>query len=324
MTRIIDLQGSHPHRYSTDHQWSSIMQLSDLFVDFERSLRRRDLSPCTIEAYHWALHDLIHKAMAPAGLTKISDLTREVLEDWQDTQLERCWVPRTRGLAATAIRQFIRFGIDQERILDPKLERALAKVKQPEPKPHPIPEDALAVIKADLLPMPEDRSVEKLRDRALFFFILATGGRVSEILQVRVDDYEAPNVIQKGGTRKTLGVPAEACALIRDYLAARTDDRPELWLAFTKASYLRPMTPSQVRKVWHRMSTRLGLTYWTTHAIRHTCATELLADEVPHLVIAEHLGHHGVATIANYAKVRDKGRQRVLNVMGSHMRTEVA
>ena len=296
------------------------MQLTALLNDFEQSLRRRDLSPCTIEAYHWALHDLITKGMAPARLTEVSDLTREVLEEWQDSQLDR-WIPRSRGLACTAARQFIRYGIDKEHISDPKLERALAKVKQPEPEPHPIPEDALAVIKGHLLPMPQDHSVEKLRDRALFFFILATGGRVSEILQVRVDDYEAPNVVQKGGTRKTLGVPAEACALVRDYLAARTDDRPELWLSFSKRSYLMVMSPSQVRGVWHAMSARLGLTYWTTHAIRHTCATELLADEVPHLVIAEHLGHHGVATIANYAKVRDKGRQRVLTVMGSHMRS---
>jgi integrase/recombinase XerC len=300
------------------------MQLADLLDDFERSLRRRDLSPCTIEAYHWALHDLIVKAMAPARLTNVSDLTREVLEEWQDTQLERGWVPRTRGLAGTAIRQFIRFGIEKDLIVDAKLERALAKVRQPEAEPHPIPENDLAAIKAYLLPMPEGASVEKLRDRALFFFILATGGRVSEILQARVDDYEAPNVVQKGGTRKTLGVPAEACALIRDYLAARTDDRPELWLSFTARTRLEPMTPAQVRTAWHQLSVQLALSYWTTHAIRHTCATELLAAEIPHLVIAEHLGHHGVATIANYAKVRDKGRAKAVSTMGATMRTEAA
>ena len=305
------------------------MYLSELFDDFERSLRRRDLSPCTIDAYHWALHDLIEKSMRPAHLTDVAHLTREVLEEWQDSQIERGWVPRTRGLAGTAVRQFIRFGIDKEYIVDPKLERALAKVKQPDPEPHPIPEADLTLIKAYFLTPSTDLlweppTVVTLRDRALFFFILATGGRVSEILQTRVDDYEAPNVIQKGGTRKVLGVPAEAAGLIREYLAARTDNRPELWISFKTRSYLRPMTPGQVREVWHELAKELALTYFTTHAIRHTCATELLAAEVPHLVIAEHLGHHGVATIANYAKVRDKGRQRVLNVMGSHMRSPMA
>ncbi len=295
------------------------MQLKDLLNDFERNLRRRELSPCTIDAYHWALHDLINKAMGPAELTEVSDLSREVLEEWQDTQLEREWAPRTRGLAGTAIRQFIRFGIEKDLIVDAKLERALAKVKQPDPEPHPIPGIDLAKIKARLLPLPEQPDVIQLRDRALFFYILATGGRVSEILQARVDDYEAPNVVQKGGTRKTLGVPAEGCALIRDYLGARTDNNPALWVSFTARSYLELMTPGQVRGVWHRLSAELGLSYWTTHAIRHTCATELLADEIDHLVIAEHLGHHGVATIANYAKVGDKGRAKVLLTMGALM-----
>jgi len=308
------------------------VKLTILLDDFERSMRRRELSPNTIEAYHWALHDLINKTMALDLWAKstdlvgpdpqVADLTREALESWQDSQLQRGWSARSRGLAVTAVRQFIRYGIDKEHIVDAKLERALAKIKQPEAEPHPIPEADLAKIKAYLLPKPTQ--VEALRDRALFFYILATGGRVSEILQARVDSYEAPNVIQKGGTRKTLGVPAEAATLVRDYLVARTDDRPELWISLTKRSYLAPMTPSQVRKVWHELSTDLGLSYWTTHAIRHTCATELLAGEVDHLVIAEHLGHHGVATIANYAKVGDKGRQRVLNVMGSHMRSPAA
>lgn len=297
------------------------MKLADLADAFEQSLRRRDLSPRTIRAYHWALHDLIEKAMRPARLLEVSDLTRQVLEEWQDSQLERDWTARSRGLAGTAIRQLIRFGLEKDYIKDAKLEKALAKVKQPDPVPHPIPEADLAKIKAALLPLPEDASAEQLRDRALFFFILATGGRVSEILQARVDDYEAPNVIQKGGTFKVLGVPAEACQLIREYLAVRSDDRPELWVSFTRQSWLQLMTPSQVRTVWHKLSTRLALSYWTTHSIRHTCATELLSAEVPHLVIAEHLGHHGLATIANYAKVRDAGREKVLGVMGAHMRT---
>ena len=65
------------------------MYLNDLLTDFELYLKRRELSPRTVDAYHWALHDLIHKAMQPARLTKVSDLTREVLTEWQDSQIER-------------------------------------------------------------------------------------------------------------------------------------------------------------------------------------------------------------------------------------------
>ena len=292
------------------------MKLTDLVAEFEQSLRRRDLSPCTIEAYHWALHDLVDKAMAPARLTDVKHLTRPVLEEWQDSHVAD-WKPRTRGLATTAVTQFIKYGLETEHITDLKLIRGLAKVKQPEAEPHPIPEESLTAIRNYLLSLRADSSVEQLRDRALFPFILATGGRVSEILQVRVDNYEAPRVIQKGGGPKTLNVPAEACALIRDYLAVRGyPEQPLLWLSTTAQTRGRVMTPSQVRTVWRRMTALLKLPYFTTHEIRHSCASELLKREIDHLVIAEHLGHHGVGTIANYAKVHDKNRQKVTAIMG--------
>lgn len=291
------------------------MLLNDLLYRFELSLQRRDLSPRTVKAYHWALHDLIHKAMQPARLVNVHDLTRDVLEEWQDTQIERGWKPRVRGLSVTAVRQFIKYAIKNDYITDPKLEWALAEVKQPEAEPHPIPEEDLAKIQAYLLPLTSDMMVTQLRDRALFCYILSTGARVSEALQPTRANYARPTVIQKGGTKKTLGVTPKAEEIVGDYLACRDDDRPELWVIHAKRRHLEPMNPADVRLVWKHMSKRLELSYWTTHAIRHTTATVLLAANIDHLVIAEHLGHHGVGTIANYAKVGEKGRQKVLGAM---------
>ncbi len=291
------------------------MLLNDLLYRFELSLQRRDLSPRTVLAYHWALHDLIHKAMQPPRLVNVSDLTREVLEEWQDTQIERGWKPRVRGLSVTAVRQLIKFAIKNDYITDPKLEWALAEVKQPEAEPHPIPEEDLAKIQAYLLPLTSDMTLVQLRDRALFIFILSTGARVTEALQPTRTNYAKPTVIQKGGGEKTLGVTPKAVEIVGDYLACRDDDSPILWVIHAKRRHLRPMNPADVRLVWKHMSKRLGLSYWTTHAIRHTTATVLLAAEVDHLVIAKHLGHHGVGTIANYAKVGERGRQKVLGAM---------
>ncbi|HXI50421.1 MAG TPA: tyrosine-type recombinase/integrase, partial [Candidatus Saccharimonadales bacterium] len=124
-----------------------------------------------------------------------------------------------------------------------------------------------------------------------------------------------PTVIQKGGTKKVLGVTPKAEEIVGDYLAVRDDDRPELWVIHAQRRHLQPMNPADVRLVWRKMSKALGLSYWTTHAIRHTTATVLLAANIDHLVIAEHLGHHGVGTIANYAKVGEKGRAKVLGAM---------
>lgn len=294
------------------------MLLNELLRKFELSLKRRDLSPRTVLNYHWALHDLIHKAMQPAGLVLVSDLTRDVLEEWQDTQLEREWAPRSRSLSVTATRQFVKFAIEGEYIIDPKqhLNRALAKVKQPDPEPHPIPNEDLAIINAYLLPLRSDMTIFELQERALFCYILSTAARVSEALQPNRENYANPTVIQKGRKKKVLNVAEEAVEIVSDYLAAREDDRPELFVIHAKRRHLQPMNPADVRLVWKKMSKRLGLSYWTTHAIRHTCATLLLARRVDHLIIAKHLGHVGVATIATYAKVGEEGRQQVSGIMG--------
>lgn len=294
------------------------MLLTELLHKFELSLKRRDLSPRTVKNYHWALHDLINKQMAPDGLKLVSDLTRQALEDWQDTQIERSWAPRSRSLSVTATRQFIKFGAELDAITDIKLERALAKVKQPEAEPHPIPAEDLAVIRARILvPATPAMSLEQLRDRAMFAYFLSTAARVMEGLQPTRVNYQRPTVIQKGGTKKTLNVAAEATQMVGEYLARRDDDRPELFVIHATRRHLEPMNPADVRLVWKHMSKRLGVPYWTTHEIRHTCATLLLAAGIDHLIIAEHLGHHGVGTIANYAKVGEEGRKSILAVMGS-------
>lgn len=295
------------------------MLLNELLHKFELSLKRRDLSPQTVKNYHWALHDLIHKAMQPAGLVLVTDLTRDVLEEWQDTQIERTWAARSRSLSVTATRQFVKFGIENDYIVDPKqyLNRALAKVKQPEAEPHPIPEKDLAIINAHILPLRSDMTLTELRDRAIFCYILSTAARVSEALQPDRNNYANPTVIQKGRKKKVLNVADEAIEIIGDYLACRDDDRPELFVIHAKRRHLEPMNASDVRLVWKHLSKTLGLSYWTTHAIRHTCATLLLARGVDHLIIAKHLGHVGVATVANYAKVGEEGRQLVHGIMGS-------
>lgn len=76
------------------------MILGDLLAAFERALRRRALSPNTIDAYHWALHDLIHKTMYPDFLMHAGDLTREVLEQWQDSAPSSQWT--SLGLAGAS------------------------------------------------------------------------------------------------------------------------------------------------------------------------------------------------------------------------------
>ena len=288
--------------------------LDQVLEDFERAMLRRQLSPATVRTYRWALQDLF-QGMKDSGFTDLAELTRDMLEDWQDTMGERKWRPRSRSLAITAARQLIRWAAERD-LIDFRLEKALARVKTPDGRPRPIKKPDLEKIKAYLLPRRAHMNVVALRDRALFFYLLTTGARVSEALQVRRDDLESPVVRQKGGSEKVLLMPRAAQDMVEDYLRARHDDSPWLWISHKSNGPLGRLGAPGVREIWRKLAKRLDVPFWTTHQLRHTCATELLEAGVPELVIAEHLGHHGLASLHIYGQVRDKQRAAAVAVMG--------
>src|SRR4029077_14936887 len=170
-------------------------QLESYIKDYEKSLIRREVSPRTISSYNWAFRNF-QKTIGD------EDISKESLEDWQDSMMDQKLSPRSRSLAITAIKQLILWGADRD-IFNYKLSKALVKVKVPESNPHPIKKSDLFKIKAYLLLNPKE-SFLILRDKALFFYFLTTGARVSEVLQVQRDNYENCIVIQKGRSEKTL------------------------------------------------------------------------------------------------------------------------
>jgi site-specific recombinase XerD len=287
--------------------------VDQMLEDFERAMLRRDLSPATVRTYRWSLQDLF-EGMKKAGLNDVGQLNRDILEDWQDTMVERKWKPRSRSLAGTAARQFLRWAAERG-VVDFRLEKVLAKVKTPDALPRPIPKADLEIIKAYLLPRHPHMNQVALRDRALFFYLLTTGARVSEALQVRRDDLDGPVVRQKGGSEKRLLMPPAAAELVSDYLRSRADKSPWLWISHRTNAPLGRLGPPGVREIWRKLAKKLDLKPWTTHQLRHTCATELLEAGVPELVIAEHLGHHGLGSIHIYGQVRAKQRQQAVDVM---------
>jgi len=240
--------------------------LDQVLEDFERAMLRRQLSPATVRTYRWGLQDLF-EGMKQAGLRDVHDLSRGILEDWQDTMGERKWRPRSRSLAVTAARQFIRWASERD-LVDFRLEKALVKVKTPDGRPRPLPKADLEKVKAYLLPRRPRMNIVALRDRALFFYLLTTGARVSEALQVRRDDIETPVVRQKGGTEKVLLMPPACQELVEDYLRGRRDDSPWLWVSHKSNAPLSRLGPPGVREIWRKLARKLGITPWTTSTAR--------------------------------------------------------
>ena len=282
---------------------------------FERSLRRGGKSKSTIRSYMWTVSKLI-AFLEGEGLRDFTEVTRDHLERWQDAILDEQLSARSRQAASSIARSLLRWAAERE-IVDWRLERAIAPVRVKRTKRRPIPGRDLARILAYLGPRRPHMTLVELRDRALFVYLLVTGARVSEALQAKRGDYVAPIVIQKGGSEKTLRTSPTALDMVIDYLRARRDDSPWLWIKHgnnINAAGAR-LESSGVREAWIRLAIDLQIKRFTTHQVRHSCATVLANAGVSPAAIADHLGHADLKTVMQYIEVEEPLRLVVTNTL---------
>ncbi|KRL85524.1 Integrase [Lacticaseibacillus pantheris DSM 15945 = JCM 12539 = NBRC 106106] len=146
-----------------------------------------------------------------------------------------------------------------------------------------------------------------LRDRAIFEIMYATGMRVSEVINLSLNqlhlDMNLIQVIGKGDKERLVPVSGQAVSWLRRYL---DDSRPRL---------LRRSDPRVVFLNFHgQQLTRQGI--WknlksyivdlgidkdvTPHTLRHSFATNLLANGADLRVVQEILGHADISTTQLY------------------------
>jgi integrase/recombinase XerD len=93
-----------------------------------------------------------------------------------------------------------------------------------------------------------------------------------------------------------------------DYLAARTDPSPALFLSFHRpTAAARPtenrLTSAGARHICLEVARRLGLPRFSPHVLRHTLGTLLQEEMGDARLTAEVLGHSVLGSVAGYTKV---------------------
>jgi site-specific recombinase XerD len=313
---------------------SSDSWLENVGDSFSRALLREELSAKTVRSYGIGIKNLF-TFLRENDVDDFHDVTRDLLERWQDSMRERTPPLRagSRSLYSTAVRRLVEWAADRG-IVPLELTRAIKGVRtrhrSDEHERQPISEEDLAKLMAYLGPRRARTTVLDLRDRALFFFLLETGLRVSEALQVTRESYTKGRVRQKGGRFVDFEITPTVAAFIADYLHARHDQLPWLWIKHgNNTNVTGLLEDSGVREIWRRLCYRLNIERFTTHQLRHTSATVLLDEDIDSLAVAKHLHHADLRTVHKYAKVRRRQQQKTLDVLerviqqGSRIRPEM-
>jgi integrase/recombinase XerD len=150
-----------------------------------------------------------------------------------------------------------------------------------------------------------------LRDRALLELLYATGARISEIVDLDVDDVQGGGdmlrVTGKGSKQRIVPVGSYARAAVDTYLvrvrplfSARGRSTPALFLG----SRGQRLSRQAAWLIIQAAAERAGLTvHVSPHTFRHSFATHLLQGGADVRVVQDLLGHASVATTQLYTHV---------------------
>lgn len=270
------------------------MNVDDFQTATEQFLTGLKRSAATVRAYR-------------ADLSHLQHWLREQQRELDTPALEAYfaaheWAASTQNRKQTAIERFCRWARQHGKLeLDPTLH--LERPAVPPPHPRGLRREEVERIFAAI-------PVQQSRDALLFRLVFETGLRISEALNIHLDDLDLTKgdehltVLGKGGQRRTvlLDDPKLVNAL-RKYLRSLDYEHGPLFQA-QKNGRGGPLRYQSVQERWQHYSTVAGVAC-TLHQLRHSHATELVNGGVSLGTIRKRLGHRHIQTTLRYAEVSD-------------------
>ncbi len=156
-----------------------------------------------------------------------------------------------------------------------------------------------------------------LRDRAIIELLYSGGLRVSELVGLNRDSINLERrefmVRGKGSKDRPIFISKAAAERVGDYLEARTDSLPALFLnnsrnlqtPDTSGNYRR-ITARSVERIVEKYARLAGITkHVSPHTLRHSFATDLLMNGADLRSVQSMLGHADISTTQIYTHVTD-------------------
>jgi site-specific recombinase XerD len=169
-----------------------------------------------------------------------------------------------------------------------------------------------------LLMTPNIKTMTGLRDRAILESLFSTGLRVAELaalqrdqLRIRRDTkFLEISVVGKGSKVRTVYFSERAIDWLRQYLDKRVDMEPALFINFNpgkKDNESRHLSIRSIENIVKKHVVASGLPVMSSpHTLRHSYATDLLAQGVDLRLVQEFLGHSNISTTQIYTHVTNK------------------
>ena len=270
----------------------------------------RNASPHTVRNYTRALMEFFDH-LRERGIASLKDVNKQTLRDYISGLIERGLAKSSIACRLSAIRSFYRYLMREEMIavspvattVSPRLDRRLPSFL------------TIEEVKR-LIESPDQATPQGLRDRALMEMLYASGLRVSELVNLDVEQVNLhTNEIRVWGKRSKervvlIGDPAHRA--LTDYLER---GRPELLGkkrsdALFVNRYGKRLLARRVQKIIDRYARNIGKKVHP-HMLRHTFATHLLDGGADLKVVQELLGHVDLSSTQIYTHVTQSRARKI-------------
>lgn len=324
---VVRCEGKVSHQ---TYRLSSIMKVSDLLTDFLDYLEiEKGRAIKTRENYAFYLKRFIAFAKDPAPGAVTDDLVRQY-RLWLNRQKDehgQSLGRATQNYHLIALRMFLKYLArrDIKSLAPDKIELARQTPRQVSFLDGPELERLLEAPtnlplrirgKEGVTSTPD---IVRLRDKAILETLFSTGLRVSELAGLRRDQLNLKKdeltVRGKGSKVRLVFLSEQARYWLGKYFSARKDVSPFAFVAHDRAAAAtsrqqsadsRPLTTRSVERVLAYYAKVAGITKNVTpHTLRHSFATDLLANGADIRSVQSLLGHSSITTTQIYTHVTD-------------------
>lgn len=167
-----------------------------------------------------------------------------------------------------------------------------------------------------LFSIPDISKIQGLRDRAILETLFSTGMRIAELVSLNREQIKLKAgmkelelvIVGKGNRPRTVYFSEHALYWLWKYLETRRDKEKALFINYkSKKRATGRLTARSIEKMIKRYALLAGLPLTTTpHVMRHSFATDLLAQGVDLRTIQEFLGHKNISATQIYVHVSSK------------------
>lgn len=251
----------------------------------------------TTRSYRISLQQFFSFCGKPYDEIKATDIRL-----WLSSMAEQELKPKSINLKLTAIKSFYRYCMEENKLK----KNPTAMVKSPkldDSLPYYLSKREVSLL--------QELTRTELRDRALVEALYTTGVRISELLNIKLEDikWDTRQIwIRKGkGKKERFVLFTHECSVrLKAYLNDRNVESNYLF-CHQKGE---PLDQDFVQKQFREFTKTLGFKV-SPHTMRHTFAAHLAEKKMPPSYIQELLGHVNINSTRIYTRLMEHARKKL-------------